>query len=63
MIALGTIHEDRPVFLVSVTLDLVARGCYHAGEIVKRVAGMTGGGGGGKPSLAQACRNYKDKLD
>jgi len=62
VVILGTVYEDRPVFLTAVTSDLVARG-YNAGEIVKQVAMVTGGSGGGKPSLAQAGGKYKDKLD
>ena len=62
VVILGTVYEDRPVFLTAVTSDLVARG-YNAGEIVKQVARVTGGSGGGKPSLAQAGGKYKDKLD
>jgi len=62
VVVLGTVYEGRPVFLTAVTSDLVARG-YNAGEIVKQVAKVTGGGGGGKPSLAQAGGKYKDKLD
>ena len=59
---LGTVYEDRPVFLAAVTSDLVAKG-YDAGKIVKEVAKVAGGGGGGKPNLAQAGGKYKDKLD
>jgi len=33
--------------------DLVERG-LHAGQLVKAVAQVVGGGGGGKPTLAQA---------
>jgi len=62
VIVLGTVHEDRPVFLAAVTPDLVARG-YNAGEIVKQMAKVAGGGGGGKASLGQAGGKYKDKLD
>ena len=62
VVILGTVYEDRPVFLTAVTSDLVAGG-YNAGEIVKQVARVTGGSGGGKPSLAQAGGKYKDKLD
>ncbi len=62
VIVLGTIHEDRPAFLAAVTSDLVAKG-YHADEIVKQVANVAGGSGGGKPGLAQAGGKYKDKLD
>ena len=62
VVVLGTVYGDRPFFITAVTPDLVAKG-YHAGEIVKQVAKVTGGGGGGKPSLAQAGGKYKDKLD
>ncbi len=47
---------------MAVTSDLVAKG-YNAGEIVKQVARVAGGGGGGKPNLAQAGGKYKDKVD
>ncbi|MFC1932115.1 alanine--tRNA ligase [Chloroflexota bacterium] len=62
VVVLGTVYEDKPVFLAAVTPDLVAKG-YNAGEIVKQVAALTGGGGGGKATLAQAGGKYKDKLD
>ena len=50
------------MFLAAVTPDLVARG-YDAGKIVREVAQVTGGGGGGKPNLAQAGGKHKEKLD
>jgi alanyl-tRNA synthetase len=62
IVVLGTVYEDKPVFLAAVTPDLVAKG-YNAGEIVKRVAEVTGGSGGGKPGLAQAGGKDKKKLD
>jgi alanyl-tRNA synthetase len=62
VIVLGTIYDNKPVFLAAVTPDLVAKG-YNAGEIVKQVARVTGGGGGGKAQFAQAGGKYKDKLD
>jgi len=62
VIVLGAVHEDRPVFLAAVTPDLVGKG-YNAGEIAKRVAGVAGGGGGGKPGLAQAGGRNPAKLD
>ncbi|MFC1986808.1 DHHA1 domain-containing protein, partial [Chloroflexota bacterium] len=62
LVVLGTVYEDKPAFLVAVTPDLVAKG-YNAGDIVKKVAEVTGGGGGGKARLAQAGGKYKDKLD
>ena len=62
VVVLGTVYEDKPAFIAAVTPDLVARG-YDAGKIVKQVAKVTGGSGGGKPSLAQAGGKDKDKLD
>jgi alanyl-tRNA synthetase len=62
ILVLGTISEERPVFLAAVTPDLVSRG-YDAGRIVREVAKVAGGGGGGKPNLAQAGGKYKEKLD
>lgn len=62
IVVLGGVYGDRPFFVAAVTPDLVARG-YDAGEIVRQVAKVTGGSGGGKPSLAQAGGKDKDKLD
>ena len=62
VIVLGTVYEDKPLFLATVTPDLVDRG-YDAGKIVKRVAEVTGGGGGGSARLGQAGGKHKDRLD
>ena len=62
VIVLGTISEGKPVFLSAVTPDLVAKG-YHAGKIVKEVARVAGGDGGGKASLAQGGGRDTAKLD
>jgi alanyl-tRNA synthetase len=62
IVVLGTIYQDKPAFLTAVTPDLVAKG-YDAGKIVKQVAGVAGGSGGGKPGLAQAGGKDKKKLD
>ncbi len=62
IVVLGSVYNGKPVFIAAVTQDLVDRG-YHAGEIVKRVSEVTGGGGGGKVSFAQAGGKHKDKLD
>jgi alanyl-tRNA synthetase len=52
VIVLGTTRGERALLLAAVTRDLTKR--YHAGEIIKRIAPLVGGGGGGKPDLAQA---------
>ena len=53
--------DNRPIIVAAVTQDLVARG-LHAGELVKTVAEKVGGGGGGKPTLAQAGGKDSSKL-
>ncbi|MFQ5826273.1 MAG: alanine--tRNA ligase [Dehalococcoidia bacterium] len=62
VVVLGAIYDNRPNFLAMVTPDLVARG-IHAGEIVKKVAQATGGGGGGRAEMAQAGGKDQGKLD
>jgi len=53
VIVLGAVVGERPQILAMVTPDLVQRG-YHAGNLVKALAQMIGGGGGGRPDMAQA---------
>ncbi|MFC1967161.1 alanine--tRNA ligase [Chloroflexota bacterium] len=62
VIVLAAVVGDKPFFLAAVTDDLVARG-YNAGNIVREVAKVTGGGGGGKPGLAQAGGKDKARID
>lgn len=50
--ALGGSREGKAFVLVGVAGD--AAGKFHAGNIVKEIAPLIGGRGGGKPSLAQA---------
>jgi alanyl-tRNA synthetase len=61
---LGTVDpEGGKVYLAAaVTPDLVERG-FNAGKIISRVAGIVGGGGGGRPDLATAGGRHPDKLD
>jgi alanyl-tRNA synthetase len=53
LVVLGANINGRPAFLVAATPDLVGRG-IHAGNLIKDIASVAGGGGGGKPDLAQA---------
>lgn len=62
VIVLGAVLDDSPRFLAMVTPDLVGKG-VHAGKIVKQVAQIAGGGGGGKPEMAQAGGRDKSKMD
>ena len=51
--AIGSVSEDKPLLVVSVSDDLIARG-FSADELAKSAAKLMGGGGGGRPNLAQA---------
>jgi alanyl-tRNA synthetase len=62
IVVLGAVSADRPVFIATVTPDLVEKG-YNAGDIVKKVSTVAGGGGGGKANFAQAGGKDKNKLD
>ncbi len=53
VVVLATEIEGKPNIIATVTRDLTDRG-LHAGKLVKEVAKVVGGGGGGKPTMAQA---------
>ncbi len=53
LIVLAGVDGERPSLLVAATPDLVARG-VHSGNLVRDIAKVAGGGGGGRPDLAQA---------
>jgi alanyl-tRNA synthetase len=61
VLALGAIDGDKVNFVAAVTQDLTAKG-LHAGKLVKELAVICGGGGGGKPELAQAGGKDPSKL-
>jgi alanyl-tRNA synthetase len=53
VVVLGAAIDGRPNLIAAVTPDLVARG-VDAGQLIRAVAPVVGGGGGGRPTLAQA---------
>jgi len=59
---LGSINDGRPTIIAAVTEDLLGRG-LNAIELVRYVAAPLGGGGGGKPTLAQAGGKDSSRLD
>ena len=61
-IVLGAVISDRPSFVAAVTPDLVERG-LKAGNLIKQVARVVGGGGGGRPTMAQAGGRDPNRLD
>lgn len=58
---LATIENKRPLLVAAVTEDLVKRG-LHAGELINYAAKPLGGGGGGRPTMAQAGGKDASKL-
>lgn len=61
VVVLAGVSDGKPVIIGAVTEDLVKRG-LHAGDLVKRVAQVVGGGGGGRPTLAQAGGRDAERL-
>lgn len=53
VIVLASVHEDKVNLMVTVTDAAQSKGA-HAGNLIKAIAGLVGGGGGGRPNMAQA---------
>ena len=62
VITLGALSEGSPLLVTMVTADLVSRG-LNAGTIARDAAKLMGGGGGGRPEMAQAGGRQPEKLD
>jgi alanyl-tRNA synthetase len=61
VVVLGAVLEGRPTMLIMATKDIVEQG-FHAGNVVKEAARVMGGGGGGRPEMAQAGGREPGKL-
>ncbi len=61
VIILGTVSQAKVHFVTAVTKDLSSK--LHAGNIVKEVAKVAGGSGGGRPDMAQAGAKEPEKLE
>ena len=62
VIVLATIKDDKVLLSAGATKDVVAQG-VHVGNLIREVAKITGGGGGGRPDMAQAGGKDINKLD
>jgi alanyl-tRNA synthetase len=58
---LAMVSNGKPVIVAKVTGDLIERG-VKAGDLVRDVAQIVGGGGGGRPNMAQAGGRDPEKL-
>ena len=62
VVVLGAIVHDRPSLVAMVTSDLVEKG-LDAVMLIKEIAAVIGGSGGGRPTLAQAGGTKPEKMD
>ena len=61
-IVFGFEDDDRAILLAGVTDDLIKKG-VKAGDIVKQIAPIVDGGGGGRPQMAQAGGKKPEKIN
>ncbi len=61
VVAIGSVVDGKVAILVAVTPDLTGR--IKAGDIVKQIAPIVGGTGGGRPDFAQAGGRDASRLD
>jgi alanyl-tRNA synthetase len=62
VVVLGSSFGGKVSFIVSATPDAVQKG-IHSGNIIRETAKIAGGGGGGRPDMAQAGGRDIDKID
>jgi alanyl-tRNA synthetase len=61
VVVLASTGDGKVQIVVSVTADLTGR--LKAGQIVKEIAPIVGGGGGGRPDFAEAGGKRPEKID
>ena len=61
VVVLASANDGKVQIVVAVTPDLTSR--IKAGQIVKEIAPIVGGGGGGRPDFAEAGGKQPEKID
>ena len=61
IVVLASENDGKVQIIVAVTPDLTSR--VKAGQIVKAIAPIVGGGGGGRPDFAEAGGRHPEKID
>jgi alanyl-tRNA synthetase len=61
VVLVASVHAGKAQLVVTVSKSLVDR--YKAGDVVKKVAEVVGGSGGGRPDMAQAGGTDVEKID
>ncbi|MCK5762890.1 MAG: alanine--tRNA ligase, partial [Clostridiales bacterium] len=62
LIVLGSSQDDKVIFVAMASEGAIKKG-LHAGNIVREVAKLTGGNGGGRPNMAQAGGKDPSKMN
>ncbi|SHH16462.1 alanine--tRNA ligase [Clostridium grantii] len=62
VVVLGSTQDGKVNFIAMASKDVLDKG-VHCGKIIKDVAKIAGGGGGGRPDMAQAGGKNPEKLD
>ena len=63
VVVLGSVINERPMLVSMVTTDLISDKGLNAADIARTAARAIGGGGGGRPDVAQAGGRDASKLD
>ncbi|MBC7336972.1 MAG: hypothetical protein H5U01_11990, partial [Clostridia bacterium] len=61
VVVLGAPAGEKVNLVATISKDLLERG-LHAGQLIRQVAAITGGSGGGRPDMAQAGGRKPEKL-
>jgi alanyl-tRNA synthetase len=61
IVVLGAVESDKVHLVATISKDLTTR--LKAGDVIKPVAELVGGRGGGRPDFAQAGGSRPDKVD
>jgi alanyl-tRNA synthetase len=61
VVVLAVASEGKVALVGAVSQDLQKK--LHAGNIIKKVAGLVGGSGGGRPDFAQAGGKQVESVD
>ncbi len=61
IVVLGAVESDKVHLVATISKDLTPR--LKAGDLIKPVAELVGGRGGGRPDFAQAGGTRPDKID
>jgi len=61
VVVLASANDGKVQIVVAVTPDLISK--VKAGQVVKEIAPIVGGGGGGRPDFAEAGGKQPEKID